>query len=151
MPSTNKDRVTISLHLDKRTHALLKRCSAIEKQPMSRFVDKQLGLYLEKYAYDTFEESEIAEPYRLEEIARAEELEMMTYEHTRDDELSSLANNLSSLEDLTGAPVEAIQELRNYLLGGLNESEHTRITQLQKEKQAESDRWKEIAKKYPLP
>lgn len=150
MTSANKDRVTISLHLDKRTHALLKRCSAFEKLPMSRIVDKQLASYLEKYSYETIEQSEKEEQYRLEEEARREETEVMTYEPTREDELTGLANSLSLLDKQKNAPQKAIQELRDYLLSNISETEKMRIEQIQKEQKAESDRWKEIAKQYPL-
>lgn len=151
MPSANKDRVTISLHLDKRTHALLKRGSAIEKQPMSRIVDKQLSKYLEQYAYDTLEQSYQCEPHRLEELAREEEIEAMSYEPTQEDELAGLARQLSSLEEREGAPIDAIKQIRAYLLEGLDESELERVRQIQREQKAESERWKEIAKKFPLP
>ena len=58
MPSAKKDRVTVSLHLDKRLYTLLKRCSAIEEMPMSRIVDDLLQSHLEKYQYHSIEEME---------------------------------------------------------------------------------------------
>lgn len=151
MPSANKDRVTMSLHLDKRVYALLKRCSAFEKQPMSRIVDQQLSLYVEKYGYDTMEESELGERYRLEELARQEEIQAMTYEPSREDELTIIANSLASLEKDKKAPQDAIRQLREYYLENLSEAEKKRIEQIKTEQKAESDRWKEIAKQYPLP
>lgn len=150
MPSANKDRFTISLHLDKRICALLKRCSAIEKIPMSRIVDQQLSPYLEKYSYDTKEESEIGESIRLMELARQKEIERLTSEPSRDSELSVLANTLSSLANEADAPKKAIKEMREYLMSKLDSTEIEKIKLIQKEQKAENERWKEIVKKYPL-
>jgi hypothetical protein len=151
MPSANKDRVTISLHLDKRIYSLLKRCSEFEKQPMSRIVDQVLEPYVIKYQYDTLEEMEIGEDHRLRDLAEEEEIERMTYEPPADSHLASIAEMLSSLEGKQDAPIRAIEEMREYYTMKLSESEKERIQQIQEERLSESERWKKAVAKYPLP
>lgn len=151
MPSAKKDRVTISLHLDKRIYSLLKRCSEFEKQPMSRIVDQVLEPYVIKYKYDTLEEMKIGEDYRLMELAEKEEIEEITYEAPVDSHLYSIAEMLSSLEGKKDAPLRAIEEMREYYTMKLSESEKERIHQIQEERLSESERWKKAVSKYPLP
>jgi hypothetical protein len=56
MPSANKDRITVSLHVDKDIYKLAKRWSRIEGKPISRLFDEVFAPHVEAYKYPTPED-----------------------------------------------------------------------------------------------
>lgn len=155
MPSAKKDRVTISLHLDKRLYALLKRCSEFEKLPMSRIVDKVLEPYVEKYESATLEDMEAIDSYMKQERAEIEQQEMYdSMEEQVEDRLESLARQIHQLEEnhqRHGMPKKLLDQFLDYVDSETTKSDKAQIEQLKLKGKAQSQRWLDIVEKYPLP
>ncbi len=157
MPSANKDRVTISLHLDKRLYTLLKRCSAYEKEPMSRIVDKILEPYVEKYESETLEDMNDLDSIMKQERAQQEEKEYIDRLddcQSGDNRLDAFARQLVGLEanrDRYNMPQKFIDQFEEYIKSETSKAEQKEIEKRKELHTKESKRWIEITKKYPLP
>ncbi len=51
MPSANKDRIRVTLHVDRDLYSLAKTLSKIEGKPISRLFDEAIAPLVEKYRY----------------------------------------------------------------------------------------------------
>jgi len=72
MPSANKDRIRVTLHVDREIYGLLKKWSLIDEKPISRIFDDVFAPLVERFKYSSLEEWEVAEY-----VARQEEEETM--------------------------------------------------------------------------
>lgn len=160
MPSAKKDRVTISLHLDKRIYALLKRCSEFEKEPMSRIVDRVLEPHVEKYESETLEGMEgldsVMKQVRLEREEREEQeyYTRMESNNTSSDHLDGFARQLADFETNQkryNMPEKLIRQFRDYVKSETTKAELEKVNDLKKTHKIESQRWFTITEKYPLP
>lgn len=155
MPSAKKDRVTISLHLNKRIYILLKRCGEFEKTPMSRIVDKVLESYVEKYESESLEDMEHLDSIMKEERAREEELEMYeAMDNHSENRLDNFASQISFLEKNHrnhNMPKELLDQFLTYIESQTSEEEQVEIQKLKELHEIENERWRKITEKYPLP
>lgn len=157
MPSANKDRVTISLHLDKRLYVLLKRCSDFEKEPMSRIVDRVIEPYVEKYESDTLEDMAGLDSVMKEVRARKEEeekYESMEVVNNTNNRLDGFARQLADFEtnlEKYNMPKKLFLQFRDYVESETTKAEQEKVEKLKEIHKAESQRWLKITKKYPLP
>lgn len=76
MPSANKDRIRVTLHVDKEIYALLKKWSFVDEKPISRIFDEVFAPLVERFKYPSPEDWDIAQQiaHKEEEEARNEAL-----------------------------------------------------------------------------
>lgn len=53
MPSANKDRIRVTLHVDRGIYSLLQKMSKVEQKPMSRIIDEAIKPLVERYQFPT--------------------------------------------------------------------------------------------------
>jgi len=156
MSSANKDRTTVSFHIDKRLHGLLKRCSAIEDLPMSRIIDMVLRPYVEKYQYNTIDEWELAEEIQSLE-AQDDHKETFYYEPTEEEKIKYAADQLrNSLEKLDKRKAEGkiteerYEQIKDFYLSEYDQASQGALEAAKREREAKRRKWESACKDFPL-
>ena len=157
MPSAKKDRVTVSLHLDRRLYTLLKRCSLLEEMPMSRIVDDLLESQLAKYQYDSLERSEKEEENKIMYEAILEHEQEQDFgpdDIPVDEKVKELRRKIASLEEIEPSekyPLEILEAWKAQLISKCTEAEKEALERLKAQRLEMMKRWKEACEKFPLP
>jgi hypothetical protein len=68
MPSANKDRIRITLHVDREIYRLVKIWSKIDNIPISRLFDQVFAPQVKRFTYPSPEDWEIAKAERGQDI-----------------------------------------------------------------------------------
>ena len=159
MVTAKESRVTVSLHLNKNLYTLLKRCSKIEKRPMSRIVDQLLENNLDKYQFETLEKWEAEEEHRrmLEQIEAHEEQDQeYDQDHAPlpiDAIVERLKKNLESLEKLKpnqNISRGKIAAWKADILSKYKKAEQDAHKQHKERKKRRANHWRDVCRKLPL-
>jgi hypothetical protein len=153
MPSANKDRTTVSFHIDKKLYVLLKRCSAIENLPMSRIIDSVIRPYVEKYQFDTLEEWEKADELKRFLQSVEEEPEGPSEEEMIAAEAEALRTTLDKMEKARNEGKltdEKYEYFKNHYIGELSKAEDEALENRRKKREEKIRKWQKVCKEFPI-
>lgn len=98
MPSANKDRIRITLHVDRELYQLVKIWSKFDEIPISRLFDQVFEPHVERFKYPTPEDWEAVQHERAMEKDQLPEEVLDMFE--KDEKFHKYFNSLSDAEKM---------------------------------------------------